>query len=131
MVVFLSEAELLRSEKIVVVEDDEISLGEKVAALKIAGFQNVVEFVNPEKLFDRINDHMPIDLLITDWQMDPYDGVELIDKIKEKGLDIKTLLVSKVPEAPSGYVGKFLRKAAIPEEYESSLLDAVRELLGK
>lgn len=120
----------MRPEKIIVIDDDDFALFEKTSALSEIGFHNVESFINPVKFLDHVREHKPIDLLITDWQMNPVNGIELIEKLKENGeLDFEVLLVSKA-DRPIDYQGHFLHKPAFTEDYMAKLKTYVQELLG-
>lgn len=120
----------MRPERIIVIDDSEFALYEKASALKEIGFHDVREFINPVKVLDRIKQLKPIDLLITDWKMNPIDGIELLDELRKSGeLNFKTLLVSEA-ERPMGYEGNFLLKPTYTEDYMSQLKNVVQELLG-
>lgn len=68
--------------KILVVEDLLPILGLTKSVLNVFGFKNLVSARNGEEAFQLFCEEEP-DLVITDWIMEPGDGVELIRKIRE------------------------------------------------
>lgn len=67
--------------KILVVEDILPILGLTKSVLNVFGFKNLVSAKNGEEAFKVFCEEKP-DLVITDWIMEPMDGVELIQKIR-------------------------------------------------
>ena len=68
--------------KILVVEDLLPILGLTKSVLNVFGFKNLVSARNGEEAFKVFCEEEP-DLVITDWIMDPIDGVEFIKMIRE------------------------------------------------
>ncbi|MEM6811728.1 MAG: response regulator [Pseudomonadota bacterium] len=77
--------------QILVVEDMLPILGLTKSVLQVFGFKNLVSAKNGEEAFKVFCEHNP-DLVITDWIMEPMDGLELIDQIREN------------PKSPNPYV---------------------------
>ena len=67
--------------KILVVDDMQPMLGLTASLLKIFGFEDVLLAHNAAEGFEKFCDHNP-DLVLTDWLMEPFDGTELIKKIR-------------------------------------------------
>jgi len=115
------------------VVDDESMIGEVVEViLKLKGFQPKF-FVDPDlALHSLINDEPKPDLLLTDFLMSPYNGMELIERCKRVHPALKTILCSgNVGEEimqyysikPDGFVSKpFLPK---------TLVAVVKSVLGR
>lgn len=70
-----------RNVSVLVVDDVKPMLSLVSSLLKIFGFSNVYLADNPEDAFAQFCKYKP-DIVITDWQMQPYDGLELIRKIR-------------------------------------------------
>jgi two-component system chemotaxis response regulator CheY len=70
-----------RNVSVLVVDDVRPMLSLVSSLLKIFGFSNVYLADNPEDAFAQFCKYKP-DIVITDWQMQPYDGLELIRKIR-------------------------------------------------
>lgn len=81
----------LENASILIVDDMSPMLQLVEAVLKSFGFDNIRTTSNGKNAFDLICRHDP-DLIITDWVMEPMDGLEL------------TRLVRKSPMAPNPYV---------------------------
>lgn len=70
-----------RNVSVLVVDDVRPMLSLVSSLLKIFGFSNVYLADDPEDAFVQFCKYKP-DIVITDWQMQPYDGLELIRKIR-------------------------------------------------
>lgn len=70
-----------KSVSILVVDDMRPMLSLVASLLKIFGFNSIYTADNPEDAFDQFCRYKP-DLVLTDWQMQPYDGIELIRRIR-------------------------------------------------
>lgn len=81
----------LHKAKILIVDDMKPMLSLTQSVLKIMGFKEVHVAQNGEEAFDLVCKHDP-DLIITDWMMEPMDGLELTEKIR------------KDPMSPNPYV---------------------------
>lgn len=68
--------------KILVVEDILPILGLTKSVLNVFGFKNLVSAKDGEEAFRVFCEEKP-DVVITDWIMEPMDGVELIKKIRD------------------------------------------------
>lgn len=66
---------------ILVVDDMQPMLALTASLLKIFGFDHVVLAHNADEGFEKFVQHNP-DLVLTDWLMEPYDGTELIRRIR-------------------------------------------------
>ncbi|MCB9991049.1 MAG: response regulator [Rhodospirillales bacterium] len=75
MVYQLSKASIL------VVDDMQPMLALTSSLLKIFGFENIILAHDAEEGFRKFCEHNP-DIVLTDWLMAPYDGTELIHKIR-------------------------------------------------
>ena len=122
----------MRSEKIVIVDDDEETIQLSTAALMEVGFRNIEQYYEAELLFNDIEKELPIDLLIVDEKMAGMSGIELLSKLeKYKSSGMKMLLISGVPlSAYSEYSGEFLQKAFDFPVFMSDLKACVARLLG-
>lgn len=76
---------------VLVVDDMQPMLALTSSLLKIFGFKDIHSANNAERAFDIFCRYSP-DLVVTDWQMEPYDGMELVQKIR------------KEPASPNPYV---------------------------
>jgi DNA-binding NtrC family response regulator len=78
--------------KILIAEDEEITLKHLISTLKVEGYEVVGE-KDGRAAWDRINsDHF--DLLITDVKMPLMGGIELLEKVKEMHPDIEVMVVT-------------------------------------
>ncbi len=66
---------------ILVVDDMQPMLALTGSLLKIFGFDNVILAHDAEEGFQKFIKHNP-DLVLTDWLMEPFDGTQLIKKIR-------------------------------------------------
>lgn len=81
----------LEKARILVVDDMKPMLSLAKSVLKIFGFHNVYAADNGQEAFELVCKHDP-DIVITDWMMEPVDGLEL------------TAMIRKNPMAPNPYV---------------------------
>ncbi|MBN8522159.1 MAG: response regulator [Alphaproteobacteria bacterium] len=81
----------LSTTKILLVEDVPPMRALTASLLKIFGFRDILLAENGEEAFSLFKKDKP-DLVITDWFMEPVDGMELIRKIRQS------------PESPDPYV---------------------------
>jgi len=66
---------------ILVVDDMQPMLALTASLLKIFGFEHVILAHDAEEGFNKFCHHNP-DLVLTDWLMEPFDGTELIKRIR-------------------------------------------------
>ena len=78
--------------KILIAEDEEITLKHLISTLKGEGYEVVGE-KDGRAAYDRMNsDHF--DLLITDMKMPVMGGIELMEKVKEMHPDIEVMIIT-------------------------------------
>lgn len=70
-----------KSVSILIVDDMKPMLSLTASLLKTFGFSNIYTSDNPDDAFEQFCRYKP-DIILTDWQMQPYDGIELIRKIR-------------------------------------------------
>jgi two-component system chemotaxis response regulator CheY len=70
-----------RTVSVLIVDDMKPMLALVSSLLKIFGFTNVYTADNPEDGFEQYCKYKP-DIVVTDWLMQPYDGLEFINKIR-------------------------------------------------
>ncbi|MBC8001257.1 MAG: response regulator [Opitutaceae bacterium] len=89
----------ISGERTIFVVDDDPALLELVSeALKLHGF-NVKGYTDPVRALAEFNClHGDDDLLITDYRMDRMNGVELIDNCRIECPDLRSVMISGVPE---------------------------------
>lgn len=68
---------------VLVVDDMKPMLGLTVQILKTFGFEKVYQTEDPETALDLYRTHSP-DLIITDWHMEPIDGIEMVKRIRKE-----------------------------------------------
>jgi DNA-binding NtrC family response regulator len=120
------------NDKLVYVVDDEPMIGDVVQLiLKMNGFSPKF-FPDPEVALQALveDDPKPV-LLLTDYLMDPINGMELIQRCKEHQPSLKTILYSgnaneDVLQNYDTEPDAFLRKPFLPK----TLLALVRSLLN-
>ncbi len=66
---------------ILIVDDMKPMLSLTASLLKTFGFKSIYTADNPDDAFEQFCRYKP-DIVLTDWQMQPYDGIELIRKIR-------------------------------------------------
>ncbi len=67
--------------RVLVVEDTIPMRNLIVAVLDTIGIKKIVQAGDGENAYQKFKD-MPVDMIITDWLMDPMDGIELTKKIR-------------------------------------------------
>lgn len=81
-------------ETIFVVDDDPDILNMIKHVLELEGF-NVRAFTNPEEALEQFRSAaIPPQMVVTDFCMEPMNGLELISKCRETQPDLKTLVIS-------------------------------------
>lgn len=70
-----------KNARILIVDDMAPMLALTASILKIFGFENIETATDADEAFSKFCRFDP-DLVITDWQMEPYDGLELVRKIR-------------------------------------------------
>jgi len=78
--------------KILIAEDEEITLKHLISTLKGEGYEVVGE-KDGRAAYDRINRDQ-FDLLITDMKMPVMGGIELMEKVKEMHSDIEVMIIT-------------------------------------
>ena len=78
--------------KILIAEDEEITLKHLISTLKGEGYEVVGE-KDGRAAYDRINSDQ-CDLLITDMKMPVMGGIELMEKVKEMHPDIEVMIIT-------------------------------------
>ena len=78
--------------KILVAEDEEITLKHLVNTLKKEGYLVVGTRNGREALAEIVKDHY--DVLITDIKMPEMNGIELLEKVKEKDPEIEVMIIT-------------------------------------
>lgn len=71
----------LENATVLIIDDMAPMLSLVTSILKIFGFQHIYTATNAEEGFEKFCNMNP-DIVITDWLMDPYDGIELTRKIR-------------------------------------------------
>lgn len=84
-----------RSDKVLVVEDDEASSTIIVRLLNQMGFSKIIQAENGNIALNKLYLNQ-VSFIISDWRMPDMDGLEFYKKAKEEGLidDIPFLMVS-------------------------------------
>lgn len=77
--------------KILIAEDEEITLKHLVNTLKKEGY-DVTGSRNGREALEQITDHF--DVLITDIKMPEMNGIELLEKVKEKDPEIEVMIIT-------------------------------------
>ncbi len=124
-----TEAHLAR----VLVVDDEPGIRTLIYKILNRHGYEVIEAANGEEALAICREHPArIDLLITDVMMPRMGGPELVERLRQQGLDMKVLYVSGYTDDPKIYAGKFPPGTALLEKpfTLTALLDKVREVLG-
>lgn len=71
----------LHNASVLVIDDMQPMLSLVVSVLEFFGFRNVMSAHDAAEGFEKFCQHSP-DIVITDWLMEPFDGIELIEKIR-------------------------------------------------
>jgi len=101
----------LRDISIMVVEDQEFSAGLLKKMLRVLGASDVHIFENGEDAWEYFKNNT-VDLVITDWQMGPINGIKL------------TQLIRKSPESPNTFVPIIMVTAFREREHVFKARDA-------
>ena len=71
----------LRNVRVLIVDDQDFIRSLLRHILGVLGCTSITDAINVEAAWDIIRDNPP-DLLIVDWEMEPMDGIELVNKIR-------------------------------------------------
>lgn len=66
---------------VLIIDDMTPMLATTASMLKVFGFKHIYTAADPVEGFEKFCAHNP-DLVITDWLMEPYDGIALTEKIR-------------------------------------------------
>jgi CheY-like chemotaxis protein len=119
-------------ETVLVVEDEPGIRALIHKILRRHGYE-VLEAANGEEALAICREHpAPIDLLVTDVIMPRMGGPELVERLRQQGLEMKVLYVSGYTDDPNIYAGKFPPGTAFLEKpfTLAALLDKVRSVLS-
>ncbi len=89
------------------VVDDERYISELIKELLVRRGYDVISFTDPAKFIELVEDHkdnsgkVDIDLLISDYSMPGYTGVEMTKQLREKGVSVPVILMSGYPDVLS------------------------------
>ncbi|MCK5778621.1 MAG: response regulator [Rhodospirillales bacterium] len=101
----------LRDVSIMVVEDQEFSAGLLRKMLRVLGASDLHTFENGEDAWEYFKNNT-VDLVITDWQMAPVNGIKL------------TQLIRKSPESPNTFIPIIMVTAFREREHVFKARDA-------
>lgn len=76
---------------VLIVEDAPPMLELLSGVLEVLGVKKIITARDGEQAWDRFQKEKP-DIIITDWLMDPMDGIELTMKIRRDGLSIDRMV---------------------------------------
>ncbi|MCP9766847.1 DNA-binding response regulator [Lacihabitans sp. LS3-19] len=113
----------------ILIADDHQFILESIEILlsTIPEYEVVATFNNGKELFDSLNFHENIDLVMTDYNMPQMNGIELTYQIRQKYPQIKILLltvseeVQTIQEAFQAGVSGYVMKKAGKEEFEKAI----------
>ena len=115
----MSKMDDLRELRVLVVDDDKFMLTLVRSILQNLGIRFITESTGVEEAFDRFQSDPP-DLVITDWQMEPRDGLELVR------------LIRKAKDSPNHYTPIILLSGYMEKERVKQARDAgVHEIVAK
>jgi len=73
----------MTDKKVLVTDDNAALRGLLRVSLQAFGFAKVIEATDGERALETLRAE-PVDLLITDWKMQPMDGVELVRALRDR-----------------------------------------------
>jgi len=119
-------------ELIFVIDDDPDILNLLKHVLELEGFE-VCSFTDPEVALEafRAAERKP-EMVVTDFCMNPINGLELISRCREVKSDLKTIVISGMVD--EGQLGKFSEKMDrfIPKPFKvGSLIQTLNETLSR
>lgn len=83
--------------KILIADDSGMMRTIQRICFKRMGIENVVEVKNGKQALELI-DQSDFDLITTDWRMPVMDGVELVQEIRKRGLDLPVIMITSETE---------------------------------
>ncbi len=79
--------------RVLYLEDNPADAALAIAQLRIAGFDPVARIVQtPEEFFDALNSS-PFDVVLADYSLPDWNGMEALEIIRERGKDLPFILV--------------------------------------
>lgn len=119
---------------ILVVDDEKIERRGISFLLKKMGWEvELAEAPNGKAALEYLENHT-VDLLLTDVKMPFMDGLELVEKLQEKKLDMKTIIFSGhndfeyAKKAMRAGVSDYILKPVDPKEFKNTLEKVAKEL---
>lgn len=115
--------------KIMIIDDDEMSLVSLKTFLKVEGFE-VEAFSNPLEALAALR-NLEFDLIASDYRLPYMNGISLITKVRELNPEIKSILFtgyyteSTVKAAREAKINKFLAKPIRIKELINSIYNLV------
>lgn len=82
----------LKSERIIIVDDEAEVVTSLVELLKTKGF-DVTGEIDSQKMLKRI-DKEYFDIIVTDFKMPKVSGLDIADKVKQKGIDSDVIIIT-------------------------------------
>jgi DNA-binding NtrC family response regulator len=107
---------------IFVIDDEQLLLSLISTTLRLDG-HNVTAFQDPLSLVEA-DGHLPIDLLLTDVEMKPINGFEVVKRLNLRGFTGPVLFMSGYSYPPSAISGIIGRRTVIEKPFTSGQLRA-------
>ena len=123
--------EKVKTEKIILLADDEIMLRDLLAELLESYDYQVICVQNGQEVLRVLTEEIKVDLLIVDYNMPEMDGITCINKIKELNLNVPIILSTGSTSARNDLEIEKLRVDYIltkPYEFEQ-MLEIVQKLI--
>ncbi len=123
--------EASRSQSIMLVDDDENSLYAMSEILQTGGY-HISAFRNPLEAFHALEEGLPVDLVITDFQMPQMDGIELTENLGRLRPSLKVIMLTAHGGVESFFkafslgVFDFLNKPVDPLELTKTVKAALK-----
>lgn len=132
----MSQSDILKSINILVVDDDAMVRSIVIEYLKRFGFVNIVEEKNGMRALKHVRDHeVPIDLIISDWEMPEIDGLTILKAVRNDPhrRDVKFMIVTsqsshervKVTQAIQSRVDAYIIKPFRGETFRQKIMEVL------
>jgi len=126
-----------RRNRLFLVDDDAAFRQIVKDALEDKGL-SVTDFSNGEAMLDRLGDGADADVVILDWSLEKINGIELLQAMRERGIDLPVVFLtgrstpihSRVCLAFQTRDGRFHRKIAGYQPFGGSVASLRREQSG-
>lgn len=116
--------------KVLLVDDSVTMRRIQKTQLNSLGINDIIEAGDGEEAFGKLNDNMPIDLVMLDWNMPVMDGITLLRKIRGESRFQSVKIIMCTSESEKNKVVDALKSGANNYLVKPFTPDALKEKIG-